>query len=378
MNVVIVMPLAARIGGAERALWNQLLYGRDNGISWHVIFLEDGPMVAEVRGLDISADVVPIGRMREPHKLVSAVLKLARLFKLKQADAVLSWMTKAHLYAGPAARIAGVPAIWFQHGLSNHYMDRIATRIPSRGIFVAADHIKLKQARLKPVRPMHVVPGGVDLSRFDPQQLPSPEEARVRLHLPSSGPLIGIVGRLQRWKGMHTLIQAMPRVLEDYPEAHAVIVGGEHNLEPDYPGVLTRQIQELGLTDHVVMAGAQDNVPEWMQAMDIVVHASDCEPFGVVVVEGMALGKPVIAGDEGGPAEVITPGVNGLLTRYNDAAALATAILRFLDDPEFARNVGEAARLRAPDFSTRNFARNVIEGIVKCIGDTHPVAGTHS
>jgi len=94
--------------------------------------------------------------------------------------------------------------------------------------------------------------------------------------------------------------------------------------------------------------------------MDVVVHASDREPFGIVVVEAMALGKPVVAGAEGGPREIITEGVDGLLAPYEDAEALARQILRYLDDPAFARRMGEAARRRARDFSPEAFVRRMI------------------
>jgi glycosyltransferase involved in cell wall biosynthesis len=100
-----------------------------------------------------------------------------------------------------------------------------------------------------------------------------------------------------------------------------------------------------------------------MQAMDVVVHASDSEPFGIVIVEGMALGKPVVAGDKGGPTEIIEPGVTGLLTPYGDSAALAAAINRYLDDPAFAARIGTAARNRAQLFSVDNYARNVVAAI---------------
>ncbi|MGI8504913.1 MAG: glycosyltransferase, partial [Hassallia sp.] len=101
----------------------------------------------------------------------------------------------------------------------------------------------------------------------------------------------------------------------------------------------------------------------WMQAMDVFVHASDNEPFGLVVIEAIALGKPVIAGNAGRPTEIITHGVNGLLTPYGDFDALAIAILRYLDDQEFARNAAVAARQRALDFSTQRYAQNFINAV---------------
>jgi glycosyltransferase involved in cell wall biosynthesis len=81
------------------------------------------------------------------------------------------------------------------------------------------------------------------------------------------------------------------------------------------------------------------------------------------VVEGMALGKPVVAGDKAGPTEIIEPGVTGLLTPYGDSKALANAMIRYLDDPTFAAKVGAAAQKRAQLFSVENYAQNVVKAI---------------
>jgi glycosyltransferase involved in cell wall biosynthesis len=138
-----------------------------------------------------------------------------------------------------------------------------------------------------------------------------------------------------------------------------VIVGGAHDLEPDYERYLRQAIADLGLRDHVTLAGLQRNVPQWMAAMDVVVHASDREPFGIVIIEAMALAKPVVATNAAGPTEIITPNVSGQLTAYGDAAALAAAILRYLDNPPFAATIAAAARRRALEFSTQSYARKL-------------------
>jgi glycosyltransferase involved in cell wall biosynthesis len=97
--------------------------------------------------------------------------------------------------------------------------------------------------------------------------------------------------------------------------------------------------------------------------MDVVVHASDQEPFGLVIVEAMALSKPVVAGDSGGPVDILEHCVNGLLSPYGDAHALARSVLRYLDDPGFARRVGLAARQRALEFSARNYAKQFVSAV---------------
>ena len=365
MKIGIIMPLAEQRGGGELMVLHLMQKGRDLGVEWLIIFLQDGPMVAQVHALGVSVHIIRSGQLRQVHRYLPAVLKIARLARREKVKMLLGWMGHAQLYGGPAARIAGIPAVWYQLGISldKNIFDRIATRLPAVGILACSQAGADSQAQIAPQRPLRVVYPGAELERFDPRTLPTPAEARRRLGLPKDGPLIGIVGRLQRWKGMHILVEAMPKVLETYPDAHCVVVGGDHAFEPDYPAFLRERIDALHLKNTVTLAGLQSNVPEWMQAMDVIVHASDHEPFGIVVIEAMALGKPVVAGNTAGPTEIITDGVHGLLTPYGDAPALAAAILRYLDEPEYARQTGAAARQRAQEFSTRRYAENCVAAL---------------
>ncbi len=362
MKIAIIMPLAEQRGGGELMVLHLMQQGQDLGVEWLVVFLSDGPMVQQVRALGAAAVVVDAGRLREVPRYLAAVGRIARLVRREKVDLIFGWMNQAQLYGSPAAKLAGVPAAWYQIGLplSPGWNDRMATRLPAAGILACSQAAADAQARLAPARPMRIVYPGVELERYEAGKLPSPIEAKQKLGLPLTGPLIGIVGRLQRWKGMHVLVEALPEILQAHPGAHGVVVGGDHAPEPEYPAYLRERISTLGLTDKVTLAGLQGNVPEWMQAMDVFVHASDHEPFGIVVIEAMALGKPVVAGNAAGPTEVITDGVNGLLTPYGDAPALAQAVLRYLDDPAFARQAGAAARVRALEFSTRRYAENCV------------------
>lgn len=365
MKIAVIMPLAEQRGGAELALLHLMQQGQGLGVDWLVVFLRDGPMVAEAARLGADVRVIESGQLREAHRFAGTVLKIALLARREGARMVFGWMGIAQLYGGAAARLAGLPAAWFQHGmpLGKNWVDRLATRLPAAGILTCSRAVADVQALIAPPRPLRVVYPGVELERFDPASLPTPQEARRRLGLPAEGPVIGIVGRMQRWKGIHVLVGAMPAILRAHPAAHCVVVGGDHALEPGYPDWLRGRIEALGLEDKVTLTGLQRNVPEWMQAMDVIVHASDREPFGIVVIEAMALGKPVIAGDAGGPTEVITPGVDGLLSPFGDAPALARAVGRYLGDPEFARQAGAAARRRAQDFSTQRYARSLIAAV---------------
>jgi glycosyltransferase involved in cell wall biosynthesis len=363
-RVLVVMPLATALGGGEQMLRQLLRHGRGEQVEWIVVFLRDGPMIEETRAFGIESHLMVAGRFREIGKRVRAVRRIAALARERRVHLVLGWMASGQLVAGAAAWLAGVPCAWFQVGTPRpDWLDRIATSLPARGVLVLSRQSGEAQARLRPARRQRLVYPGTSLDAFDPAALPTPAELRPRLGLPLAGPLVGMIGRLQRWKGMHVLVDAMPAVRRAHPNAQAVIVGGVHETEPGYAAQLVLQVRGLGLEDAVRFAGFQANASEWMQAMDVVVHASDREPFGIVVIEAMALGKPVVAGSEGGPAEIITDGVDGLLAPYGDAAALARAICRYLDDPAFAARCGSAARVRAAAFDERRYAIETVAAL---------------
>lgn len=365
MKIAIVMPLAEQRGGAELLLWHLMQQGQNLGVEWLGIFFEDGPLVKQIQSLGVETHIVKAGRLRQPLHLIATVTKIRAIAKQSRADAIFSWMAKAHLYSSFAAKLSGIPALWYQQGVPSNqgWLDKIATMLPACGILACSKTSAIAQANMRPSRPVRVVYPSVELDRFDPEKLGSKESLRQQLDLPQNVPLIGIVGRLQRWKGIHVLVEAMPKVLQNYPSAHCIVVGGKHELEPDYPADLESRIRFLGLQDTVKMVGLQGNIPQWMQAMDVIVHASDFEPFGMVIIEAMALGKPVVAGDAGGPKEIITPEYNGILTAYGDTDALASAIVRYLDDPNFAHKTGMAARQRAMDFSTQFYVKNFVEAV---------------
>jgi glycosyltransferase involved in cell wall biosynthesis len=360
MRLAIVMPSAHPHGGAEEALVHLLRNQAAAQLSdVLVILLEEGELKEVFKSTGATVEVVPSGRLREPWKHVSAVLKICQLLKRDRMDAVLGWMTKAHIYGGPAARLAGVPPIYFQMGLpDNGVVDRLSRVVPAVGGLACSDFAAREQQSYVRHRVLGVALAA-DVSRFSEAAKQSPADTRRGLGLDPDRPLVGIVGRLQRWKGLHVYLEAMSSVLKEFPDCQGVIVGGKHHLEPDYADWLAERLQALGVSKQVRMVGVQRNVPEWMQAMDVFVHASEREPFGIVVVEAMALGKPVVATRPGGPEEIITHDSDGQLVTWNKPNELAQAILKYLRDPEWARSVGQRAKQRSGEYTMEKYAERV-------------------
>jgi glycosyltransferase involved in cell wall biosynthesis len=156
---------------------------------------------------------------------------------------------------------------------------------------------------------------------------------------------VGIVGNIQAWKGQAVVVEAVREAKAFLPDIHCLIVGGIHRNGVDYARDLRRLVEERGLQKNVIFTGFRDDVADLVNAMDILIHASVTpEPFGRVILEGMALGKPVIATNLGGVPEFVKDGVTGRLVPAGDPRALADAILELLRDRTYRERLGDNAR----------------------------------
>ncbi|RXZ81475.1 glycosyltransferase family 1 protein [Paenibacillaceae bacterium] len=370
MKVAIVMPLAHQRGGAEmllqRLLYAELKYG--NKVQYLLAFLEHGPMVEEARLLGYPVEVFDAGRLRQTGKYMMTVHRLVRWFVKERVQVVMSWMNKAHLYSGPAAVIARIPAVWWQHGFTSGRIDRWIESIPTKAVLCCSKAAAASLSKAAEYATVKVVYPAVDLQLFDQTSLPDKLTGRKLLGLPEHYCIIGMVARLQRWKGVHLFVEAAAAALAEQPRLLFVIVGGPHYSELDYEAELKEQADKLGIAANIVFAGHQTNVPEWMHACDILVHASDGEPFGMVIIEGMALGKAVIAANNGGPKEIVTDWQDGLLIDVHKKDDLSRAILTLSADAELRKRLGRAAVKRAASYSSERFAQEVAECLYEARG----------
>jgi glycosyltransferase involved in cell wall biosynthesis len=183
------------------------------------------------------------------------------------------------------------------------------------------------------------------------------DELRVGLGLTDDDAVVSNVGRLDWWKGHDDFLKAIAVVARSHPNVKALIVGAPVSspLGQAYWCRLRKLVTELGLGDQVVFTGFRADIPRIMAASEVVVHsASEPEPFGRVVAEAMAAGRPVVATAAGGVLEIVEDQVTGLLVPPKDAASMAKAIQWVLENAERARIIGQRAQQRARErFSIR-------------------------
>lgn len=198
---------------------------------------------------------------------------------------------------------------------------------------------------------LHVIHPGVDTARFQPAA-PDPD---VRAELASPGGItVGIVGRIDPMKGIHVLVEAMGLVARDHDVK--LVVVGDIGVRPDAYARDLRERATRELGDRVRFVGRRDDMPQVFHALDILVNASDSEPFGRSVLEAQSAGVPVIVNDSGGPREFVTDGRTGLVVEHGDPVDLSRAIAALSVDEDLRSSLGRAGREQAVerfDISTR-------------------------
>jgi glycosyltransferase involved in cell wall biosynthesis len=353
-RVLLVSPTAVP-GGAERALASLAGLLPGLGFEPHAVVLQEGPLEEWLRRVQCPAVVLPAGRTRHLLRTARVVSRLRGIALREQVQVVVSNQSKGHFYGGLAALAARVPAVWWQQGIPGPNRIELAARfVPSVAVVCSSDAAVSSQARLTPGRRIEKIHLGVPVQTVA-ARIGSGEA--IRREVGWQGPVVGIVGRLQPWKGQDVFLRAAAIVARAAPNVRFAVVGGAIlGWEGSYPDDLRRLAGELGITDKVHFAGHQADVVPWFDALDVVVHASFGEPFGLVLLEAMALGKPLVAAADGGPLEIVEDGVSGLLVRPGDPERLASAVLRILRERRLAESLSAGSRVRAEQFSEQRMA----------------------
>jgi len=319
------------------------------GVSTVVIVPNSSPL--EQRANDANLHVITI----TPHLKygdISAAFRFARVLRDQQIELVLLMRSKDIHLAAIASMITPQAKLVFYQQMNSRYNKRdfIHSWIYSKLSLWISLTQSMKEDVLSytrvPREKVKVVPLGTDLQRFDPSRY-NKNEARTSFGLPHNGYTIGVLGRLDKLKGQHILLQAIPEVVKQHPNVMFLIAGDETAGEHGYKEYLMRLCHSLGIERYVKYEPFTHDVPRLMAALDIFVLPSFSETFGLVVVEAMAMERPIIATNAGGLPEIITNGKTGLLIKPRDATAVAWAIHRVLSDSTLRSSLGHLAREEA-------------------------------
>jgi glycosyltransferase involved in cell wall biosynthesis len=371
--VIIGHTLDFRAGGAERVLHSFLSLMDPSGFHAVLAVPRQTEALRSDFG-DLGCPLVELPPMTQPSgRSLSEVLRLGfsllrlnlacwLLLRRERPDVVYVNSIFALHFAALPARICGVPLVYHEHNLVSQREASLWHRLFPRLVRSAARVIAISRSVGATLLHVGFPPERVEVVHNGIAPAPrSPESARD----PASrqGFKIVQVANLHRWKGHETSLRALALLADRVPDARLVFHG--RTQEADFDRELRDMASELGISDRVDFAGFVSDVEERLPGFDCLVVASYGEPFGLVVLEAMRAGIPVVGSRAGGVPEIIRHGENGLLFDVGDAEDLANCFERIAREPELARSLAESGlRTVREEFSAERQARS-IEGVLE-------------
>jgi glycosyltransferase involved in cell wall biosynthesis/2-polyprenyl-3-methyl-5-hydroxy-6-metoxy-1,4-benzoquinol methylase len=340
--VLVELAGSAVHGGGERYL--ELLIDRLDRDRFAPLLIcpEPGPFVDLMQRRGIPTVLVHLAPLINP----MALFRLVRLLRREHVTILQTHGARSNAYGAVAGWLAGVPVIIstvhnslldYEVGEFKRWLYLLAKRctihLSDRVICVSA---ALRQYILDLFQtgPEHTVTvyNGIDLNQFSPA--PSGQSVRAEFKV-NGGPLLVVLGRLASQKGHQYLLEALPRLIKEWPELRCLMVG-DGELYPELTALAIR----LGVAEHCHFTGVRSDVAEVLAAADVVVLPSVSEGFPFVLLEALALAKPVVASNVHAVYELIEDRKSGVLVPARDPKALAYGIGEVLRDPTWAADMG--------------------------------------
>ena len=382
---VAILDHTAMMGGGEIALLNLATHLDRSRFDVLVVLFSDGPLARRLESAGVRVRLCPLdpalaharkdglgGRsllgLGTVFRAGAFVRRLARVLKAENVELVHTNSLKADVLGGLAGKLAGLPVVWHvRDRIADDYLPRRVAAAFRLGCRLIPDYvIANSNATLRTLGPVPNDKAAVVTSGYSGRRAGVVHDGTVAARAANGNrddhrPVVGVVGRLAKWKGQHVFLDAATCVLRQHPTAEFRLIGAALFGEADYERRLREQVARSNIGHAVEFCGFCDDVPDRIAALDVLVHASVTgEPFGQVVIEGMAAGKPVVATDGGGIPEIVVDGVTGLLVPMGDAAAMADAICQLLNDPALAARMGAAGLTRVGEhFTIRKTAESV-------------------
>jgi len=344
--VLVIVPTAG-FGGVERVCVDLMTHVSREHFDARGLFLAEGPMADEARARGIHVDVA-----RERTGLESLWGRARKLSaRIRDVEPGLIHVAGFHplLETLVAGRMTGTPVVWHQQdpysatGFDARKRLGVVAALPPRAtIFGTQVAQEVIAPRIPTLRRVRLITNGV----VPPATILSGVETRRRLGLRPGSRLVTMISRLEPRKGPQVLVGAVPAIAATAPDVQVVLTG-----QGDPPDLAELRLlaDAAGVQDRVVFAGAITDELKWglLAESDVVVHPSLHEPFGLVIVEAMLAGTPVVAARSWGPEWIIDSGRTGMLVDAGKSDQLASSVVWLLEHPERAREIADAARFEA-------------------------------
>lgn len=346
----------------------QIVTGLDRKRFTPIVVLPDdmrhvGLLTAKLAAHGVESMHLPLAIVRRRYLRLAGVLPLLRALLLgtwavwrvaKRRNArIIHGFTLAVLSAPLAAVVCRLPLVMHAHEILERpkvlrkFLHWMGVRWSSRVICVS-EATRQNILQDEPAAAcIQVIHNGIKAAE---KMGRSASELRAQLGVPVRGPLVGMIGRISKWKGQEVFLEAAALVAAKRPDCHFVSIGGVFDKETQHSQKLNELHRRLGLKEKVTLCGFLPDAREMLPAFDIFVAPSTSpDPFPTVILEAMCAGVPVIASAHGGPLEMVVDGVTGLLVPPRNPVALAEALTTLLGDSLRLRQMADAGRLRIED-----------------------------
>jgi len=357
--------------GAERLLLRITDGLRERGVGVFVLLPGDGPLKAELAirrvpyacfpyrwwaswGLDLWGRLKAVARLHTLPAIVS---------RLREWDVNVILTNSSVIPAGAlAAYVLRKPHVWYIHEFGREDQNlsftlgfrgacKVIASLSTR-VIVNSRAVEQYYSRYIPREKIRMIYGGVESAAGRPNHRPSCPDHRL--------PRLVLVGNYSPGKGQLVAITALKHLFDQQVRAELVLVGPAP--DPLYFAELKQAVSDRGLDKLVSFVGYQDDSTPFVAEADLVLMCSRSEAFGLVTIEGMQLGKPVVGARGGATPELIRDGFNGLLYTVDDASDLAAKVRYLLENPDLARQMGENGRRWADqEFSLERYIDEVFE-----------------
>ena len=292
--------------------------------------------------------------------ILKCSISLCRIIKKHRIGVIYANTSKANIYAIIVKIFTGKKIVWHvRDNLKLTPLNRLFIRY-SDVIVTVSEHIA-EQVDSNCGK-VHVIYGGVDTKQWSPEMKPD-FSLREELGLTEETLIVAQVGQLTRWKNHSDFIKAANIIGKEHSNVHFLLIGSDlSEREADY----RKELEELVTDECISFLGHRKDIEKVLVQIDILVHPSINEPFGRVLVEAMALKKPVVAYNCGGPKEIITDGKTGYLVEQYNFKELAVRILYLMEKETIRAEMGEIARRKV--IKEFNINKN-IKGMEKLFTD---------
>jgi glycosyltransferase involved in cell wall biosynthesis len=394
---LLILEDSARMGGVQHSTFNLMLGMQRHhpDIRFCVVFPEEGVFPERCRALNWNTQVIErAGNLKTSISLFSDRLRLPNIFALyynrrnvkrygKQLakfvekfkpDIIITKGMGAHFAGGMAAKRRNIPCVWhLQDQISERYgglyryifgkyAEKYSTRTISDGISI------IKQLPPKLQSKSVYVPNGVETTEFYRPELR--EEIRAELGIPEDAYVIGHIARLIAWKGQHLLIDAFAEYAARNPTAYLLLVGSPLFNNDNYPALLQRKIQTIGLEYRVIMPGYRDDLGAVLTAMDAFIYPSvekDTTPLSVVAA--LSCGLPTAVSDIEGLREMYDETEGRFFFPNRSVDDMVTAMMFFADLALRTRAGKDNRKFAVEHYSIEAYTNIVVEHLQRAIDE---------